>query len=391
VHGIANAAVLGGASGAIEIEGIANFQHAVEGLPERFLIIRDTTLQNPPNSNNQQSDTVPYWDISLNFVPIPYPKYPPGIIQMQAGAQEFWRVVNACSDTQMDLQVLYDGVPQPLQVVAFDGVPTGSQDGKHQGTIVTQKDVFIPVAGRAEFIVKGPSSRVKSALLITRRIDTGPGGDIDTRRPLAVIQPTKNLRQIPRPIQASEGHVITGDLFSGLDDSMVTAHRRIYFSEVTGTGKGTPGGGSVFYITVFGQTPEPYNPDAPPAIITTKGAVEDWTIENHAHEVHEFHIHQVHFQVLAVDGVPVPPEKRQWYDTYQVDYAPFDHAPYPSIKIRLDFRGATVGEFVYHCHILDHEDDGMMANIRVLPPGTVQHAGTVQKGAALERRPPERS
>jgi FtsP/CotA-like multicopper oxidase with cupredoxin domain len=33
----------------------------------------------------------------------------------------------------------------------------------------------------------------------------------------------------------------------------------------------------------------------------------------------------------------------------------------------MDFRGAVVGEFVYHCHILDHEDNGMMANIEVLP------------------------
>ena len=33
----------------------------------------------------------------------------------------------------------------------------------------------------------------------------------------------------------------------------------------------------------------------------------------------------------------------------------------------MDFRGPDVGDFVYHCHILDHEDNGMMAIIRVLP------------------------
>ena len=36
----------------------------------------------------------------------------------------------------------------------------------------------------------------------------------------------------------------------------------------------------------------------------------------------------------------------------------------------MDFRGPTVGSFVYHCHILDHEDAGMMAIIQVLPKGT---------------------
>ena len=41
--------------------------------------------------------------------------------------------------------------------------------------------------------------------------------------------------------------------------------------------------------------------------------------------------------------------------------------PYPKVTVRMDFRGADVGDFVYHCHILNHEDQGMMAIIRVLP------------------------
>ncbi len=94
--------------------------------------------------------------------------------------------------------------------------------------------------------------------------------------------------------------------------------------------------------------------------------MEDWTIENHAPEVHEFHMHQIHFLLLAVNGVPAPPEQRQFYDTYQVGY--WDQTgPYPSIKVRMDFRGPVVGDFVYHCHILQHEDAGMMAIIRVQP------------------------
>ncbi|HEX4783341.1 MAG TPA: multicopper oxidase domain-containing protein [Candidatus Sulfotelmatobacter sp.] len=41
--------------------------------------------------------------------------------------------------------------------------------------------------------------------------------------------------------------------------------------------------------------------------------------------------------------------------------------PYPSVTVRLDFRGLDIGDFAYHCHILEHEDHGMMAIIRVLP------------------------
>jgi len=378
VHGIASHAVQGGASGAIEIEGIANLQPAVAGLPQRFLVFRDQPLQSPPK-NQHNPVTSPYWDVSMNYVPVPYPKYPPGIIQMRAGTQEFWRVVNASADTVADFQLLYDGVPQPLQIVAFDGVPTGSQDGKHQGTIVTQTDVLIPTAGRAEFIIKGPRSSVKQALLITERIDTGPGGDVDTRRPLAQIQLTNDLRKIPKAILPVAGR-IDGERFAGLDDSMVTARRKLYFSEEIGTGKGTPGGGGRFFITVQGQGLTYYYPDEPPAITTRRGAVEDWTIENHAHEIHEFHIHQIHFQLLAVNGVPIPPDQRQFYDTHQVGYWS-GSGKYPSIKVRMDFRGAVEGEFVYHCHILDHEDSGMMANILVKPPRNPA------QGAALEHRP----
>jgi FtsP/CotA-like multicopper oxidase with cupredoxin domain len=371
--------VQGGASGAIEIEGIANFQPAVAGLPQRFLVFRDQPLQNPPK-NPRNAPTAPYWDVSMNYIPVPYPKYPPGIIQMQAGAQEFWRVVNASADTVADLQLLYDGNAQPLQIVAFDGVPTGSQDGKHQGTIITQTDVLIPPAGRAEFIITGPSKGVQRAVLMTNHIDTGPAGDVDTRRPLAQIQLTNDMRKIPKPILPVAGQV-NGDRFAGVDDSMVTKHRHLYFSEHVLAGEHGPGGGQAFFITVRGQQQTAYYPDEPPAITTTKGAVEDWTIQNQTGEVHEFHIHQIHFQLLAVNGVPIPPEKRQWYDTYQVPYYT-GTGPFPSIKARMDFRGAVAGEFVYHCHILDHEDGGMMANILVLP-----HAPTSHKAAALQRPP----
>jgi FtsP/CotA-like multicopper oxidase with cupredoxin domain len=80
--------------------------------------------------------------------------------------------------------------------------------------------------------------------------------------------------------------------------------------------------------------------------------------------VHEFHIHQIHFQVRAINKTPVPLAQRQFRDTFQVPYWT-GTGPYPSVTLRMDFRGAVVGDFVYHCHILDHEDNGMMAIVRV--------------------------
>jgi FtsP/CotA-like multicopper oxidase with cupredoxin domain len=122
-----------------------------------------------------------------------------------------------------------------------------------------------------------------------------------------------------------------------------------------------------FYITVDGQQNRLFDPNEPPAITTNKGAVEEWTIQNRSPEVHEFHIHQIHFLVEEVDGVKIPKDQQQFYDTYQVGYYDGVSETFPYIKVKMDFRGAVVGDFVYHCHILDHEDGGMMAKIRVLP------------------------
>ena len=64
--------------------------------------------------------------------------------------------------------------------------------------------------------------------------------------------------------------------------------------------------------------------------------------------------------------------------------------PFPSVTVRIDFRGAVVGDFVYHCHIAEHEDDGMMAIIRVKPaPVTAQGKkpiGTVETLKPVSRR-----
>jgi FtsP/CotA-like multicopper oxidase with cupredoxin domain len=368
VHGVSSVAVTGGASGAIEVEGIAAIQPAVAGLPERFLVIRDLSVASSgPVITTTHPIVAPFWDISTNYVPVEYPIEKPAILKMHAGEKEFWRVVNAAANTVLDLQLKFDGVQQPLQIVAFDGVPTGSQDGKKQGTIVTQNDILIPPAGRAEFIVTAPTSAVKNAQFSTETIDSGPLGDSLPFRPLANIELTNKPLGLA-VVQVPKGSV-DGERFAGLDKIKPAAHRKLYFSETFGhaAGGGGRGGEKVnFFITVKGQKPVPYDPNNPPAITTTQGAVEDWTIENQAPEVHEFHMHQIHFLLLAVNGVPVPPEQRQFYDTYQVGY--WDQiGPYPSIKVRMDFRGPVAGDFVYHCHILQHEDAGMMAIIRVLP------------------------
>ena len=79
-------------------------------------------------------------------------------------------------------------------------------------------------------------------------------------------------------------------------------------------------GPTQYFITVPGQKPSVFHMDDPPAIVTNTGAVEDWTIENRAGEAHAFHIHQLHFLVMAINGVPVQnPELQDTYHHSQLE------------------------------------------------------------------------
>jgi FtsP/CotA-like multicopper oxidase with cupredoxin domain len=359
IHGISEAAVQGGASGALIVEGIQNVNSEVAGLPQQVLVIRDNLVPGNPTPGG----SIPSWDLSLNYVPVAYPAFTPAVIQMKPAEKQFWRVLNASADTIIDLQLQYDGTPQPLQVVALDGVPTGSQDGTSQGKSITETDILLAPAARAEFIVAGPDSSVKNATLMTLNVDTGPDGDNDPTRPIAAIMASDNASEPPFnvPYASEPPHK---QRFAGLDRERPAAERKLYFSEVL-SDPTDPNSQTDFFITVDGQTPTLFSPDNPPAIVTTQGSVEDWTIENRSMENHEFHIHQIHFLLLEQNGLAV--KNGQYLDMIQVPYWS-GSGPYPSVTVRMDFRGPLIGDFVYHCHILGHEDNGMMAIIRVIPP-----------------------
>ncbi len=367
-HMLTEAALQGGGSGVIVVQGIENFQPAVAGLEQRVLVVRDQNVAGNPTPGG----SVPSWDLTLNTIPIAYPAEIPAVIKMTSGQSQLWRVSNSSADSILDFQVLFDGVPQNLQIVALDGVPTGSQDGTGQGTIVNATDVLIPTAGRAEFIVAAPPSTVSNASLITLNINTGPDGDNDPQRTLATIEPIFTPSSSDKIVSASSGRRWK-QRFENLANAEPTTTRTLYFSENNPL--------SEFYITVDGATPTLFDPNNPPSVTTTQGSVEDWTIQNQSLENHEFHIHQIHFLVESQDNFelngsqPDPSIQGQVIDTIQIPF--WDGNPahaFPSVTVRMDFRGADVGDFVYHCHIAEHEDDGMMAIIHVLPSSRVAAA-----------------
>ncbi len=85
------------------------------------------------------------------------------------------------------------------------------------------------------------------------------------------------------------------------------------------------------------------------------GATEIWTIQNVVGMDHPFHLHGFHFQILDRDGVPEP--IRGWKDTGNVP-------KHSSMRIVVRFDDYP-GKWMYHCHILDHEDQGMMGILQV--------------------------
>ncbi len=85
------------------------------------------------------------------------------------------------------------------------------------------------------------------------------------------------------------------------------------------------------------------------------GQVEDWKIINKASMDHPFHLHTNRFQVIERNGKPEP--MLTWKDTVSV-------GSYEAVTIRVKFEDYT-GRSVYHCHILDHEDQGMMGIVEI--------------------------
>ncbi len=383
IHGFSSPQVLGGASGAIIVEGIERATAATAGLPERVLVIRDQDLLHPDappspsepvvpkmmidrdgdSANNGTGFGKPAKDLSINFVPVPYPDYPPARIEMRPGERQLWRVLNASSVTYLNLALLFGRAPQQLGIVAIDGVPL-NHDGRAEDAILWRDRIGVPPASRVEFIVNGPTAGV-SGLLVTRTVDTGQGGENDPNRALATVvasadavEPASRLPSSPIPLPVST--------LSWLGKTEPVRTRKLYFSEKL-TDPKDPNSATEFYITVDGQQPKPFDPHSNVAdIVTHQGDVEDWIIENRTTELHAFHIHQIHFLLMDWSGVPVnEPFLR---DTVNVPYYADRMLGYPSVRLRMDFRDPnSVGTFVYHCHLLEHEDGGMMGLVTVEP------------------------
>jgi FtsP/CotA-like multicopper oxidase with cupredoxin domain len=342
IHGFTEFQVNGGAAGVLVVGGMEKVRPEVAGLTERVFVIRQQYL-------------VPWipgpYLLTLNYQVAPFLGTAP-IIQMKPGEKQFWRIANATIQDFLQLQVLLNGVAQPMEMIALDGYPLAQTRN--------QTAILIPPAGRAEFIVQAPPAG-GSAVLFTQTYNTGPTGNLDLAQKLASITTSTDADSAASHMPPAAPPSAEGVKFLDYAQQPAATQRKLYFSEEFG---GT-NGPIQFYITVDGQKQKVFEPNEQPVITTKVGAIEDWTIENRALETHAFHMHQIHFRVLEIDGKPAA--NHDLRDTIEVPYWE-GTGPFHSVKVRMDFSDPnTAGTFLFHCHILLHEDLGMMHKILVTP------------------------
>ncbi|MGA2354004.1 MAG: multicopper oxidase family protein [Terriglobales bacterium] len=341
-HGESHRQVLDGMSGAIVIEGMERYVPEVEHLRERVLIVRGRSIEHDPNSATLQREVeIPAKRCGGKAEPVEEVFTVNGVVRPQIEIapkeRQFWRIVNASADRYLDLQL--DG--QTFEIVALDGMPLAYRDPKHP-TRVTDHLMVAP-AGRLEAIVTGPSAGTHSDLR-TLCVDTGPVGDPNPEMVLAdLVQPgfdQSSADSPPRQVHAIDKHP---PVYKPIDVESLKKTAPDFTVNFTEDENG-------FYIN--GRK---FTSDAPPMTSARVGTYQHWRIVNESAELHPFHIHQVHFLAYAQNDAPLP--YPAWLDTVNVPYA-------GTIDVILDFTDPVIkGMSLFHCHLLNHEDKGMMAKV----------------------------
>jgi FtsP/CotA-like multicopper oxidase with cupredoxin domain len=355
-------------SGAIVVEGIEKHFPALAQMKQRLMIVRATGVginaqpdddvdsapaetsgdgmagmpmatARPLNSNTHPCVFNDHLTVALNGA------YRPDIT-IAPGEKQFFRVINATGHKTLDLNV----ENEKLQLVAVDGYPLDTYPGT--GPTETLSDIVIPPAARAEFIVTGPRSG--HGRFRTLCYNTGPDGDPDVQVFLAHLVAPKAKT--------------SGGYFSNQPLAVGAPLPRNFYTE-----KLPPPAAK--RLVVFSENAKPhffingksFNMHAPPMFVVHVGTTELWHVENVTEENHDFHMHQLHFLVQKINGIKLT--HPYWADSVVLPHRrDVGTKSVPgTIDLLMNFMDPVIkGEFLFHCHILDHEDEGMMAKIEAI-------------------------
>jgi suppressor of ftsI len=339
-HGDAQNQVMFGLCGAIVVEGLLEETYPkLLGVEEKILAIRDIQL-NPLNQVVQAIVTSDPAVRTVNGLENPR-------LTARPGQTQFWRISNQSADRYALLKI--GGLP--FYVIAEDGHRTLKME--------RQTEYLLGPSARVEILVQFP--RAGTYELTTAKIRTGPAGDGYTGATLVTVAcEGPGVKPMPLPVEPSSASKPV-DLIG----SPIAKRRNFVFSD----------GAADFRIN--DRTFDMNRID----VHVPLGTIEEWTLRNSSDELHQFHTHQVYFQVVEENGQKVP--FTGYRDTY----------PLPNrgeVKIIVPFlQPDIVGIFPFHCHILEHEDGGMMSLIQVYDPknpNTPGLPGHVDVSAAPEAK-----
>jgi suppressor of ftsI len=303
--------VFDGLSGMLEVQGLRDhLDPSLREVPERYLALRDVQIENGQIVTSDIDSNAPTTRLVDGQVD---PK-----IAIAPGGTQLWHIANIGAD--IFYRLILPG--HTFEVVAQDGHPT--LRAHPQGTLL------MPPGKRFDVLVRG-TTRGSTPL------ETLPYNEGDDHYPqvtLATLD-TGGARERPArlPVKIEWSRSLAGE--------HAVRDRTIIFSENEKT--------NTFFIN--GRSYDPSKVDFHARLNT----VEQWTITNQTDEIHVFHMHTYPMQLMSVNGVPVR------FDGYQDEIVLPRHG---YVVMRVRFEGFT-GETVFHCHILSHEDAGMMANIEV--------------------------
>lgn len=339
-HGESYQQDLDGMSGAIVIDGIQHYVPELQNMRERILVLRDQVIgKDDPSSpemmrrvelstKNCSKTEQPERIFTVNGTLRPQ-------IAITPGERQFWRIVNTSPDLYADLQV--DG--EQLEIVALDGMPLAFHNPAHPFEFASH--ILVPPAGRVEAIVTGPKPGIRASLR-TRCFNTGHDGDANPAMVLADMVNVVQTGAKPQ-VKTVNARLPISKPLSPAMVARIEGHSPDFIVNFSEDEKG-------FYING-----KKYSPSDPPMTTVSVGAFYHWQVRNESHEVHPFHIHQVHFLVYAQNGVRL--KRPEWLDTVNVPVE-------GNVDLMMDFTDPIIrGMSLFHCHLLSHEDKGMMAKI----------------------------
>ncbi|MEV7511802.1 MULTISPECIES: multicopper oxidase family protein [unclassified Streptomyces] len=255
------------------------------------------------------------------------------VIHMRPGETQLWRLANIGANIYYKLHL----PGSTFHVIGQDGHPV------HR---VYSADSLVIAAGARFDVLVQAGQEPGVAQLETLPYNTGSAGNQFPQADLATVV-TEGKPMRPATIPTTFGPA------KDLTHADVAARKTVVYTENAA--------GTEFYIN--GRTYDPDRIDFTSRLNT----VEEWTVVNASDEQHSFHVHTNQFQLMSVNGTPVSPS-RGWYDTITVPAR-------GSVVVRTQFLDFT-GKTVLHCHILNHENMGMMAVLDIVRNGVPSQAAS---------------